>query len=55
MDMILLEWSEAAEATEELRVVGEPERSLHLDPRSVETNTRSWSCRHTVDRMPDAG
>jgi hypothetical protein len=41
MDMIFLEWSEAAEAAEELRIVGEPERSLHVDPRSVETNSRS--------------
>ena len=33
--MNFLEWSEAAEAAEELRVVGEPQRSLHVDPRSV--------------------
>lgn len=28
MDMTFLEWSEAAEAAEELRLVGEPERTL---------------------------
>ena len=33
--MIFLEWSEAAEAAEEPRVVGEHERSLRVDPRSV--------------------
>jgi hypothetical protein len=48
MDVTFLAWSEAAEAAEELRVAGEPERSLHVDPRSVEKNTRS-------SRMPNSG